>query len=202
MPNCDFYATREDHEGLLSWLFSEATSRVYELASDDEQPLKRFESPQEVLQQFDRVFAPGKKCSQVLLQLYVVGAGPRFAPRRITLDPAQCDGASFRYEADGWGLVQFNLATATPDGVEVSHTNHNSRTRAEAWAPTYRNFGRPSVWDFKRITSFSSRLNRQIRKRAVGKIRGRVVLPGALKAWESGLPLCPYKPGRDVIETN
>lgn len=201
MPNCDFYATRDDHQGLLSWLFAEATCHVYELASDFGESLRQFESPHEVLRQFDRAYPNGKKRSEIHLQLYVIGAGPRFKPRRIRLDPARCDGASFRYEAEGWGLVQFYLATATPDGLDASHTNHNSAARAEAWAPAYRSLGDPSAWDFKRITAFSSRLNREIRKRAVGKIRGRVILPAAMKLWKSGLPLAPYEPGRDVIET-
>lgn len=201
MPNCDFYATREDHEGLLTWLFSEGTCHIYELASEFEQPLRRFESPQEVLQQFEHVFPGGKKRREVHLQLYVIGAGPRFTPRRVKLDPAQCDGARFSYSAEGWGLVQFYLASMSTDGLEVSHTNHNSRERAMQWAPTYRELGPPSAWDFKQITSFSSRLNRQIRKKAVGKFRGRVVLPGAMAVWESGLPLFPYKPGQHPIET-
>ena len=201
MPNCDFYATVEDHEGLLSWLFSEATCRVFELSSDFELPLRQFQSPEEVLQQFERRYPTGEKWREVHLQLYVIGAGPQFKPRRVALDPKACEGATFRYEAEGWGLVQLYLASATTDGLENSHTNHNSEKRAEAWAPTYRKHGDPSAWDFKRITSFSSRLNRQIRKRAAGKIGGRVVLPGAMKVWESGLPLRPYKPGQKVIET-
>ena len=196
MPNCDFYATRDDHEGLLSWLFAEATCHVYELASDEGQSLRQFASPREVLQQFDY---PNEN-KVVHLQLYVIGAGPRFKPRRVRLDPARFDGASFKYEAEGWGLVQLYLATTTPDGLDASHTNHNSAARAKAWAPTYRRLADPSEWDFKCITAFSSRLNRQIRKQAVGKFRGRVVLPGALKAWKSGLPLSPYKPGRDKME--
>ena len=201
MPNCDFYATREDHEGLLSWLFAEATSQVYELASDPGQSLKRFELPREVLQQFDRNYPNGKKWCEVHLQLYVIGAGPTFKPQRVRLNPAHCDGASFRYEAEGWGLVQLYLVTATAGGLDASHTNHNSAARAQTWAPEYPKLGDPSKWDFKRITGFSSRLNRQIRKQGVGKIKGRVVLPGAMKLWKSGLPLSPYKPGRDVIET-
>jgi len=201
MPNCDFYATREDHEGLLSWLFAEATCHVYELASDEGHPLRQFESPHEVLQDFDTVYPNGRRCSIVHLQLDVIGAGPRFKPRRVRLDPVHCDGASFRYEAEGWGLVQLYLVTATAGGLDASHTNHNSAARAQTWAPEYPKLGDPSKWDFKRITAFSSRLNRQIRRQAVGKIKGRVVLPGAMKLWKSGLPLSPYKPGRDVIET-
>src|SRR5262245_30214039 len=104
MPNCDFYATSEDHEGLLSWLFAEATCHVYELGSDFEKPLRRFESPEEVLREFDRIYPNGEPWREVHLQLYVIGAGPKFEPRRVALNPKACNGASFRYAADGWGL--------------------------------------------------------------------------------------------------
>ncbi len=201
MPNCDFYATVEDHEGLLLWLFAEGTCQVYELASDFGQPLKQFESAAAVLRQFERRYAGGERWKQVLLQLYVIGAGPQFRSRRVTLDPKACDGATFRFEAEGWGLVQLYLASATPDALEASHTNHNSQKRADAWAPTYPEYDGPSKWDFKRITSFSSRLNREIRKRAVGKLGSRPVLPGAMKCWESGLPLLPYRPGQHEMQT-
>jgi hypothetical protein len=201
MPNCDFYGTPEDHEELLSWLFSEATCHVFESYSAFEQPLSRFESPQDVLQQFDRRYTNGEKWSVVYLQLYVIGAGPQFTPQRVKLDPKDCNGASFRYAAEGWGLVQLYLTSAKADGLENSHTNHNSRKRAEAWAPTYRDLAdHPSAWDFDRITSFSSRLNRQIRKMGVGNVASRPVLPGAMKVWQSGLSLWPYKPGQDTMK--
>jgi hypothetical protein len=200
MPNCDFYGTLEDHQGLLLWLFAEATCQVFELASDFGQPLKQFESADAVLRQFDLRSPIEERRKAVLLQLYVIGAGPKFTPRRVRLNPKACDGASFRYEAEGWGLVQLYLASATARGLENSHTNHNSRKRAEAWAPLYRKLADPLAWDFKRISSFSSRLNRQIKKMAIGKLGSRPVLPGALKVWKSGLPLWPYKPGAQTIK--
>jgi len=200
VPNCDFYGTPEDHLGLLSWLFSEATCHVFELASDFGQPLKQFESADAVLRQFDRRSPTEEKASAVLLQLYVIGAGPKFSPRRVRLDPKTCDGASFRYEAEGWGLVQLYLASETARGLENSHTNHNSRKRAEAWAPSYRKLADPAAWDFSRISSFSSRLNRQIKKMAIGTLGSRPVLPGGLKVWKSGSPLWPYKLGEQTIK--
>src|SRR5690349_11289753 len=132
MPNCDFYAGVEDHEALLDWLFAEATCHVYELASDFEQPLKRFESSREVLSQFERRYPDGSVWHRVCLQLYVLSAGPPFSARRVSLDPAVCGGA-------------------------------------ETWAPVTGVEPGPEAWDFAAVTAFSSRLNRQIRKRAVGR---------------------------------
>jgi hypothetical protein len=185
MPNCDFYATPEDHEPLLDWLFAEATCHVYELASDFEQPLKRFESSREVLSQFERRHPHGSVWHRVDLQLYVLGAGPPFSARRVTLNPAARGRATFRYAAEGWGLVQFYLQAPREQRLENSHTNHNSVKRAEAWARITDVEPSPQAWDFAAITAFSSRLNRQIRKRAVAKIGSRAVLPGALELWKA-----------------
>ena len=202
MPNCDFYATREDHAELLDGLFAEGSCEVYELASDFGQPLQRFRSTAEVLAQFDRRHPGGRQWREVYLQLYVLGAGPPFVPRRVALDPKACDGATFRYDAEGWGLVQLYLSTTAgrDKRLENSHTNHNTLKRAEAWAGTVTDQGAVEDWDFARITAFSSRLNRQIRARGVAKAGGRVVLPGAFACWEAGIALGPWTPGEHTLE--
>lgn len=200
MPNCDFYATLEDHEHVLSWLFADATCHVYELSSEFEKSLKRFESAVDVMSHFERRY-PNGKLWKIHLQLYVLGAGPAFEPRRIALDPGACGGATFRYAAEGWGLVQLYLSAPRAGRLENSHTNHNSKARAELWEPIRGVEPGSAAWDFPRITAFSSRLNRQIKKRGVAKIGSRVVLAGALKLWESGVSLAPYVPGQHVLQT-
>jgi hypothetical protein len=192
MPNCDFYATPTDHRIFLDWLFAEKTCQVYELASDWEQPLKCFQTTDEVLSQFERRYVTGKQWTSVHLQLYVLGAGPVFTPRRISLNPEACDGARFRYGAEGWGLVQLYLQSVRDGRLENSHTNHNSQRRAETWAATIDELGDPLRWDFPLIQSFSARLNRQIKKQSVAKMGSRAVLPGALALWDAGVSLGPY----------
>ena len=194
MPNCAFYAAPKDHESLLTWLFSEDTCHVYELGSDWERPLRQFHSASEVLAQFDRRYTTGLKWDTIHLKLYVLGAGPPFEPHRISLDPKYCDGATFRYGAEGWGLIQFYLGGLTPNGLVSSHTNHNSQRRAEVWSSAIPEWPNVALWDFNRITSFSSRLNREVRKRSVGKIGSQAVLPGAANLWNRGTHLLPYKP--------
>ncbi|BDU22937.1 hypothetical protein DYGSA30_43940 [Dyella sp. GSA-30] len=200
MPNCDFYATSEDHGLLLDWLFADGACHVYELSSDFEQPLKQFHSTDDVLRQFERRYPGGELWHSVYLQLYVLGAGPPFSARRIQLDPRACNGATFRYAAEGWGLVQLYLSVFRANRLENSHTNHNSAKRAQAWAPICGIEYGPDAWDFQRISSYSSRLNRQIRKNGVGRFGSRAVLPGALKLWNSGISLAPYVPGKDILE--
>ncbi len=200
MPNCDFYAVRQDHEQLLDWLFQEGTCRVFELASDFEQPLKEFRAVGEVLSQFDRRHNSEEKWHAVHLQLYVLGASPPFSPRRVQLDPRACGGATLRYSAEGWGLVQLYLVVEMARGLNNSHSNHNSQKRAEAWAPIVPNMQTVDLWDFKKITAFSSRMNRQIKKLSVAKIGSRPILPGALKVWQSGVSLLPFSRDESAVE--
>jgi hypothetical protein len=201
MPNCDFYATPDDQEALLAWLFAENTCHVYEAYSEFERPLRRFETPGEVLGEFNRRHPNGTKWSLVFLQLYVLGASPPFKTRRIELDPKKCGGATFRHATDGWGLVQLQLHDSDGLKLDASHTNHSSRRRAEAWAPTFPDHTDIDSWDFERITSFSSRLNRRIRNFSVAKVGSRSVLPGALKLWDSGTSLHPYIPTQHPLSS-
>jgi hypothetical protein len=191
MPNCDFYATPADHRILLDWLFREQSCQIYENTSDWEQPLRLFNATDEVLSQFERTYVGGKKWTSVPLQLYVLGAGPPFEPRKIALKPEACDGKTFRYSAAGLGLVQLYLESVGNDRLSNSHTNHNSQKRAETWANTVDDLSDPARWDFARIKSFSARLNRQIKKQSVAKIGSRPVLPGALELWNAGVALGP-----------
>lgn len=193
MPNCDFYAIPEDHAALLSWLFAEGTCEVYELYSRLEQPLRRFSSPNEVTALFEERFPNGDRARSVHLALYALGSGPPFVQRRIRLNPSSCDGATFRYRADGWGIVQLKLESVGRGELRNSHTNHFSQKGAMKWANNAQHL--VESWNFKQIAAFSSRLNRQIKKRAAGKIGSRVVLPGALKCFEGGTRFLPYDTG-------
>ena len=202
MPNCNFYATLEDHEELLTWLLADGACEIYELASDFGQPLRRFRSAAEVRAQLERRYPGGGQWRTVYLQLYVLGAGPPFVPKRVALDPDECDGATFRDEAEGWGLVQLYLGALAEDGtrLEDSRTNHNTLKRAETWSDTLPELGEVAAWDFAKITAFSSRLNREIRKRAAAKIGSRVLLPGALALWNAGVAMGSSKPGERALD--
>lgn len=191
MPNCSFYATLEDHAQLLPWLFAEQACHVYEGYSSLGEPLRQFTSTDQVLAQFDRSFANGKLVTEVGLMLYVLGSGPALVPKHIALDPKRVSGATHRYSAEGWGLIGLSLCIPSREGLKNSNTNHNSQKRAEAWESVAKDMAPAVAWDFKKITAFSSRLNRAIRIRAVGKLGSYAVLPGAAELWKTNFPFLP-----------
>ena len=200
MPNCDWYGEIEDHSQILDELFSENLCEVYELSSDYSESLKKFSGTSEVLEQFNKRHKNGMAWKAVYLQLHLIGSGPTFKPRRVELNPKKCDGATFRYRAEGWGLIQLYLERSSEGTLSASHTNHNSKLRAHKWAPTCLEMEEPAAWDFDSITKFSSRLNRRIRKLSVGKIGSRAVLSGAFKKWNEGCVLSPYSPDDTDVE--
>ena len=194
MPNCDWYGTKDDHAQILDFLFDSNTCEVYELSSDFDKPLKLFTSTQAVLDQFKRKYSNGKLWNSVYLQIMVLGCGPNFQPTRVVLDPLKCSGATHKYKASGWGLIQLYLHTISDGALGDSHSNHNSLKRAESWSLLSEGWDSPEDWNFSGISKFSSRLNRTIRKAAVAKIESRVILPNAYEHWKEGGKLNPYDP--------
>jgi hypothetical protein len=187
MPNCDFYASFEDHEPLLDWLFSDARCKVFEAYSGLDQPLADLRSSRDVLKLFDARYTNGRPFDSVGLALYVVGSGPRPIIRRIALKSSSCGGATFRFTVEGWGLILMTLQTVSDAALRCSDTNHNSKARAEKWAGVSDRLGSPHEWDFVKVASYSARINREIRRRAVDKMGSRVVLPGAHRLRAEGI---------------
>ncbi len=200
MPNCDFYATDGDHELLLDYIFDESLVEVYELSSDFDKPLKQFHSTGEVMKEFDRTYTNGNKWSSLHLQLYVLGSSHKFKPTKVFYKNENCDKETFKYKAEGYGLIQLYLSVPDKGLLSNSHTNHNTKKRAETWARTEIEIEEVAAWDFDVITKYSSKLNRYIRKLSVGKITSRPVLSNAYKLWNNGADFGPYKSSEHSIK--
>jgi hypothetical protein len=180
MPNCDFYAADDDHRLIIEFVLAETSCRVFELSSEANEKLREFRSFAE-LQSINRkgVWPP-------LLNLWPVSANPKVKIGKTKFAATGTRRAWTREELQGWGTIQLYLQSPREGGLRPSHTNHNSKRRAERWAPTYPE--QPSVegWDFAAVNRESGLLNRFIRKLAVDKLGSRVVLPGAQTLFEAG----------------
>lgn len=174
MPNCDFYAAGEDFRRILDFVFDQRGWTLVELASLPDEPLRRFGSSDEVLSAYDL------DKSDALMQLHAPEMGGSVVERPIVFRPGAMGTAVGRTNAEGWGLIQLFLR-ATRDGViGLSHTNHNSQTRARAWAPVaYPHLGAVDGWNWQEVERVSRRLNHQVRRLAVDRSGSRVILPGA-----------------------
>ncbi len=189
MPNCDFYAVKEDFEQIvLPFLFNKMECRVFENYSEFEKELVEFKSVQD-LKNGHAVGECKKKQHSVCLQLWPVKASSKVSFKKINLDPRRCKGKKYRYAIEGWGLIQLYLGGLSELGIVASRTNHNSEKRANAWSRQYPELGKPGDWNWKEVTKVSNELNKHIRKCAVSKMKGRPVLPTAFGCTERGIQL-------------
>lgn len=170
VPSLTFYAAGEDRSAVLDAAFGLGVFRVFEAYSEPDRELREFHAPEEV---------PDTPAGWHLM-LHTAGAGPDPAARRIDLRPGALGDATFRYQCEGWGLIQLHFGRVFGErDLCWSHTNHNTEKRAVNWAPVYPGLGTPASWDFAAVTRASGRLNRAIRKLAVRTLGPRPVLPVA-----------------------
>ena len=182
MPNCDFYAAGFDHREILTHLLSAGDCEIYPLSSEVEEDLRFFRN----LGEIEKFF---QSYQGMTFQLFPRGAGGKLLIRRVDFPEKPGRPATFRFEPGGWGLVQLYLEQPLDGFLSNSHTNHNSETRARNWAAAGPELGDPSLWMWSHIESFSRKLIRFIRSKAVGKIGSRVVLPGAEALVRAGVKL-------------
>ena len=185
MPNCEFYGAPGDFEPILQFIFDELRCRVLEAYSDFDRELREFSS----IEDLARSTALGD-CSKgwpsCYVMLWPVAASDQVRIRRIELSQPN-DLGTFRYCAEGWGVIVLQLGGLSDRGLHPSRTTHNSEKRAHKWADTGADrMGDPLAWDWKLVDRTSGRLNRRIRSLACGKIGSRPVLPAAQKVVDAG----------------
>ena len=170
MPSLTFYAVDEDWLAVVEAVFDLGLFRVFQATSEPDRELREFHTAEEAVS--------SRQAGQ--LMAFVVGAGPDPQARRIDFRPGRPGEATFRYTCEGWGLVQLSYGGPFgPRELHWSHTNHNTRKRAAAWAEVIPRLGDPADWNWPTVTSASGKLNRVIRRMAVSKIGSHPVLPHA-----------------------
>jgi hypothetical protein len=183
MANLDFFATRADHEAILGFLFASTDIRMFESYSGFGQKLREFHSFEELTVAYDVGADPNGHGTAVLLQLWSPAVEPGPQIERIALDPRRCEGHTFRYCIDGWGLIQLYLGGIHGRTITKSHYGHNSEARARKW-------GYSDGVDWGALKSLSNRVQYHIRGRlSVARVPGRPVLAEAYGLARSGYAL-------------
>ena len=84
---------------------------------------------------------------------------------KIKLVPKACDGHTFRFCINGWGIIYFQLDYKKEPNVKCRFAV-NTEKRANNWIDTYPNLKSPSLWDWKLVEKHARRLIRQLKKYA------------------------------------
>ena len=177
MPHLAFYATPADAELFMPRVFQEC--RVFESYSAPDEPLRVVECLEDLHAAFDRTDGTG-----LGLVLYAASMGGEVVVERIDLKPGAIAGKSWREKASGWGVIRLQLSVVRKGRLQPSSTNHNSESRARAWAQSLPQLPPVGVWNFKEVARISRRINRHISALGTRKVGARPVLPdaGALSA--------------------
>lgn len=136
---------------------------VYEAYSGHDQDLLSFNELASLESYISKSLARGEKFIQ--LALHYPEARGVVTARKIDLNPTKCNGATLRYAADGWGLIQLQMKFSNSDFVQV-RVAANSESRASTWATTSSVVGAPDSWDWKAVEKHARRLIRVLRKQS------------------------------------
>jgi hypothetical protein len=181
--NLDFFAAEAGLRAVLDFLFSSTDIRVFESYSEYGAELREFRSTEELAAAFPLGSDPYGNGKVILLQLWSPSVMRDLTIRRFALDPAHCNGHTFRHNIEGGGLMQLYLGGVCERVVTMSHFGHQSQVRAQAW-------GVDGDVNWQALKTLSNRIQYHIRKRlAAGKVPGRPVLPQALGLARAGYAL-------------
>lgn len=162
------YLNEADLSQVLAAIF-DSRAIVYEAYSAYERELLSF-SNFASLKSYISSFREQKNF--ICVSIHYPDTGGNTSIRRIALNPAKCNGASYRYAAEGWGLIQLQMDFAKSPMVQV-RLAVNTLARANAWAPTYPEMESPEAWNWRLVEKQARRLIRVLRKHALARNNDR-----------------------------
>ncbi len=181
--NLDFFAAESDQRAVLDFLFSSTDARVFESYSEPDAELREFTSTDELAAAYPVGTDLHGNGHAILLQLWSPTVMRDLCIRRFKLDPAHCNGHTFRHSIEGGGLMQLYFGGVCDRVVTASHFGHQSQVRAKAWEVD-------DGVNWEGLKTLSNRIQYHIRKRlAAGKAGSMPVLPAALVLARAGYAL-------------
>lgn len=181
----DFYADKGDKIEILNFIFSETDLQVFDKDSAFGQEINQYKSTESIVSKFD--LEKGGQFA-VTFQLW----SPRFIGdinfRRVNLNPKYCNGHTFRYSTEGWGMIQLYFGGLNNNELNRSHIGHQSEKRALTWETNHKDMGLVNKWDWKEVEQTGRKLKYHINnKMAKRKINSSGVLDGANRLEEQGI---------------
>jgi hypothetical protein len=164
----NFFADRNDKLDVLNFILNETDLCIYDKDSNYEEEIVQYHSLDEISSKFE--LTNGGKFA-VTFQLWSARHRGKPIFRRIELKPEYCDGHTYRYSTNGWGLIQLYFGGIENNQLNQSHIGHFNEKEALGWQNTNKINDKVSDWDWKEIQITSRKLKYQIHnKLAVRKI--------------------------------
>lgn len=183
--NYNFYASKNDKIEILEFILNDMDLCLYDLGSVYGQEICKYKIVDEITSKFDlengRDFA-------LTFQLWSPRHGGKPIFRKIDLNPNYCEGHTFRYSTEGWGLIQLYFGGLENHQLSKSNIGHLTEKRAFIKESTNSVNGKVSVWDWKEIHVTSRKIKYQIHnKMEVRQIGSSAILQGADKLEKNGI---------------
>lgn len=144
----------------MELVFQDGAVQVFEQYSEMSEEIIQLTDFQHFLKYYEDSELKGKK--HLSFGLYYETAGGNFKITKLGLNPKYCNGHTFRYRVDGWGVIGIFLSI-NKDEIEC-RIAVNSEKRAQNWATTNRNMGDPNSWNWNFVESKARKLIRFLRK--------------------------------------
>ena len=183
MPWVTFFGGRADLLDFLDFAYAEGGCQAFEAYSGFDRELRRFPAAASVAALQSLGTSPGGPH----LALWAPAVSPSPAVRRITLKPGAVPGHSFRFTAEGAGLITLQCG-GVADGPRVVASQLGWWTEASARAKAAPALRAADV-DWAQLAALGRKLRAYLRRHASGVAADRPVLPAAFALAEAGYPL-------------
>jgi len=148
-------------EEVVEAVFSQGPVIVRQAYSNFGCNTREFADPKALLDDFHYETGVGDVFRQYAI--YYPEAKGHTHERRIELKPESCNGHTFRFCQEGWGLIQLQCDFRKHPIVEC-RVAVNSESRAGTWSDTYPDFESPDAWDWGVIERKVGKLVRLLRR--------------------------------------
>lgn len=134
---------------------------AYQDYSDFDSELRQYENEESLMSAISN--AIDSNAHSANFSIYYPEAKGYFFAEKKSLNPVKCNGATFRYVASGWGLIQLQIDLKNKIKPEV-RVSVNSQKRAGAWFQTCPEFREPSLWEWKFVEKQARRIIRVLKQ--------------------------------------
>ena len=182
MPNCNFYAVDNDYEVILDFVFKKLYCEVYQKLSQPNTEIVKFANTTEVIKYYDLAKFSQETKKSAHLVLWPIKASSNFSVTRVAMTSKKAKPGSFRYRAEGWGVIQLELNGNSTKGLIHSHSNHNTEKLALVNELKHKQFlGKVKDWNWVVVTNTYGKLNNFIKHKSTKKVGPKFVMPCAEK---------------------
>ena len=126
----DFFADTKDKIDILDFIFKNTDLLIYDHYSPFGQEINVYKNTDQISSKFDL-----NKGGQFAFtfQLWSQRFKGDIIYKRIELDPKKCNGYTYRYSTEGWGLIQLYFGGLQNNILHHSHIGHFNEKGALKW---------------------------------------------------------------------